>query len=566
MIQRICALLLTLTMLAALPAFAENGTDWQAWTQNGLAAQGSGEEGEAAVYTIIFDLNTTPDSGDDETYRVETMAADGNTPVPDVETPVREGYHFAGWQSVPELTENDFEFGVSKYLVPLRSRLLYGGAGTDVSSLADSENVVRLYARWVKEVEISTPDELAGIENDLYGYYVLTEDIDLSGRTWKPIGRYFGNYETWNPEFWTYAFHGTLDGNGHKITGLTITDWEMDTAGYKESASWHNDGDNADGTLALFGAIANANICNLIIEDAVISTECDGNCAVYAAPLAAFDMASTVQNVHVLNPQVSVVARDHGRTFAYVAVSGLIAGGWNDYILNCEIAGGSISVDGVAEACHGGDYFVGGILGECYSNIHDSYVQTDISVHVMDISTAEEDSPLEVFVGGVNGSNTTCSNTTADTRINVSVNKPMGVSDVSIGGFTGSQRYQMATDCVIKSEITTENTLDPELGRESVGSVTGSFNIPFLTITMMYTPEDYAGFRNMNAEATWNGNALVNKLGRAPAVDGEPITYIAFGDHEKDGVTYPANSEAVGAAYNCQIFAFFPSIVWIVTE
>ncbi len=60
-------------------------------------------------------------------------------------------------------------------------------------------------------IEISTPQELSDIRNNLAGNYILTNDIDLTeytagGAGWSPIG----------------TFTGVLDGNGHAIIGLCI--------------------------------------------------------------------------------------------------------------------------------------------------------------------------------------------------------------------------------------------------------------------------------------------------------------------------------------------------------
>jgi len=63
-----------------------------------------------------------------------------------------------------------------------------------------------------KPVSISTPAGLAAIANNLNGYYKLTADINLSSYVpWIPIG-----------DNWTTPFTGTLDGNGHTISWLTI--------------------------------------------------------------------------------------------------------------------------------------------------------------------------------------------------------------------------------------------------------------------------------------------------------------------------------------------------------
>ncbi|MDR0973153.1 MAG: hypothetical protein LBM61_04120 [Prevotellaceae bacterium] len=69
--------------------------------------------------------------------------------------------------------------------------------------------------------EISSPDQLAAMAylvndattNATYRTYSykLTTDIDLHDKAWTPIGNL------------TYMFYGTFDGNGHKISGLNVS-------------------------------------------------------------------------------------------------------------------------------------------------------------------------------------------------------------------------------------------------------------------------------------------------------------------------------------------------------
>ena len=55
------------------------------------------------------------------------------------------------------------------------------------------------------QTPVSNATELAAISNDLSGSYILTADITLTG-DWIPI----------------VGFTGTLDGNGHIISGLKV--------------------------------------------------------------------------------------------------------------------------------------------------------------------------------------------------------------------------------------------------------------------------------------------------------------------------------------------------------
>lgn len=57
---------------------------------------------------------------------------------------------------------------------------------------------------------IDTVEDLKAIVNNLDGDYILTSDLDLSGEAWTPIGTK------------EEPFTGTLDGDGHTISGLRI--------------------------------------------------------------------------------------------------------------------------------------------------------------------------------------------------------------------------------------------------------------------------------------------------------------------------------------------------------
>ena len=57
---------------------------------------------------------------------------------------------------------------------------------------------------------ISDKDGLVNITNDLCAYYKLTDDIDLAGKAFTPIGTSAS------------PFKGVLDGEGHEIKNLTV--------------------------------------------------------------------------------------------------------------------------------------------------------------------------------------------------------------------------------------------------------------------------------------------------------------------------------------------------------
>ena len=61
----------------------------------------------------------------------------------------------------------------------------------------------------IEFVEIKTADQLYDMRDDMYAWYVLVDDIDLSGTTWKSIG---------DPDD---PFFGLLDGNGKTIRNMS---------------------------------------------------------------------------------------------------------------------------------------------------------------------------------------------------------------------------------------------------------------------------------------------------------------------------------------------------------
>lgn len=94
-------------------------------------------------------------------------------------------------------------------------------------------------------VKIYTVEDLLKMGTYLNGDFILMNDIDLSGVNWNPI------------EINSAPFTGHLDGNGHKISNLTI-----DTSNYTNRSSF-----------GLFGYISFATFEDLVIEDFEFTSE-----------------------------------------------------------------------------------------------------------------------------------------------------------------------------------------------------------------------------------------------------------------------------------------------------
>ena len=243
-------------------------------------------------------------------------------------------------------------------------------------------------------IGIATAEELAAVNQNLSGNYVLTADIDLNGCEWAPLGVFMpGSDENGQPtEFpdLNCAFTGTFDGNGHTISNFTISQGESYTAG-------------------LFGCLANASISNLTVKD--VSAE--GYLMV--SDVVGYAFMSSVSGVKLENGVIHVVPNEmseEGMFGGIVGASmgsvitdceaqvnitieegktanvGIVGGGWqNTSAANC-IGHGSIQV---GSNCYG----IGGVSGCGFgSEYFTGCVAEDVSITVGDNCS---------YIGGITG-------------------------------------------------------------------------------------------------------------------------------------------------------------------
>ena len=142
-------------------------------------------------------------------------------------------------------------WGQNKYYsIDIYAQNYAGGSGTknDPYQIATAEQLAKL-ARDVNNG--NTPQAF------LDKYFILTQDIDLSGGIWMPIGKYY-NYGNGNGN--NRLFFGKFNGNGHVIKNMHIQ-WE----GTEAWSAW-----------GLFSTLQGANntnitiVTNLVIENAII--------------------------------------------------------------------------------------------------------------------------------------------------------------------------------------------------------------------------------------------------------------------------------------------------------
>lgn len=551
-------------------------------------------------FTVVFDKNTTPDDlTDDESFTYYTTgwgaqqkssiveveyAEDAVIPSADVPKPTRKGYYFAGWQTVPVVEETDIINGVSKYQVffgnklsevgeakvnsadkeELELRKLYneGMYIKDFDTLTE-DGTLTLYARWVEAKEVYTEEDLRAMKNDLYGAYILMNDITLT-EEWEPIGTYYSNYEYFSDSWWTYAFRGNLDGNGHTIYGLKVNGAKIDNLVDPEDSAtiWHDDGNDANGAAGFFGAICYGSVKNLTFDGAQINVAGDnaysGN-YVYAATVACFDMATSFKEVHIKNSTVQVEYDDNDMTFRdrmFIAVGGMEAGSWSGTVSNCSVENTTVAVNTKHINSHGGEFYVGGMIGENYATIKNSTIDVDVKLDDKDNAAVAKDTELIVNIGGLGAANTSTSGCTVNADLDLTISKPVGEALVNVGGFAGSQRYMTAEKNTITGTIKTNFTLDETKGVANIGSVLGRIDAYYASVILMYADGVVCGAKENTANVTLNGVALTEQMPQTgyPSINGEFITYIAAKDFtDADGNFYAANVDAVVKKYGSYV-------------
>lgn len=368
----------------------------------------------------------------------------------------REGYRLAGWYISPNpvLTNgySNEEWIFGERALEMLKMLDHSGLP---NTMAVSENIT-LYARWVKPAKIKSISDLQAIQQDLKGWYVLENDIDLTGVEWKPIGDYDGTYEYAYPQWWQKAFQGIFEGNGHHIKNLTFR--------------------RAKNTIALFGAAVNCTIKDVSIDNYLIEFELkdEGDLKasyLYASPLIGFlHGESTVQNCHT-SGKVNVSVEDSHSDFTFVCVSGIASGGWGGEINGCSVRG---SLKLTTKSQNGGEIHVGGIVGEGYSTTVNCTSDLSINTHATSAATkadTEMDKHLDLYVGGLHGASTNIINSVANGTIAVSITKPKGKGAINVGGISGSPRYGFIENCASHVAIQIGE------GREvHAGGIIGAFN------------------------------------------------------------------------------------------
>ena len=404
---------------------------------------------QAETCEVKFDLNYKTTQKMPETLQA---AAGHVLPLTAKPRPERDGYRFAGWYTSPQCKDGEeWLFGVKQvaFFPPVIG-----------DSMAVNKSMT-LYARWEEPVHITDAEGLRNIRNNMHGWYVLDNDIVLPAETpWQPIGRYDHSYEYCDAEWWTTAFKGIIDGQGHAICNLYLTQGEESEI------------------VGMFGALANGTICNLTMDN----TRIDFNTpAGYAAPLIGIAKEGEggkveIRNCQIINTQLTACLTSDESL--YCALTGMVAGIWNGTIIDCK-ASGTIDVEIAGTAK--GDFYIGGIVGEGYSNTRNTSVHFDIRTDL------PAEGKANTYIGLLQASGTYINGCKAEGSVTVNgkytpdMGRPSESNQqVVIGGVVGSERYDSIQHCESKMALTLRCVPSVQYG-----GVAGEFNKQFGAIGPM---------------------------------------------------------------------------------
>ncbi|MDR2360228.1 MAG: hypothetical protein LBD85_02970, partial [Oscillospiraceae bacterium] len=296
-------------------------------------------------------------------------------------------------------------------------------------------------------IPISDRAELEAIKNNLSGTYHLTADIDLSGTDWVPIGSSSSR-----------AFTGVFDGQGHKISNLTITGDDYEYNG-------------------LFGYVENATIKNIGLVDTHIDVTSTSS-RTYAGGIAGYAPSSsssvTIENCYNTGSVTASSTDDDSYAggilgYAYFDDSSTLT------IENCyntgdvsasDSAGGivgyapSSSSSVTIENCYNtGDISASGDTGGIFGYARDSTLTIENCYNTGDISAF---SSYYSYAGGLAGSVYSSSSVTIESCYNTGDVTASSSDSSYAGGIAGSagagdSSSLMLAECYKTGEVSTSS-------------------------------------------------------------------------------------------------------------
>ncbi len=188
-------------------------------------------------------------------------------------------------------------------------------------------------------VPIRTPEELSKIAENPDGSYILMNDLDMSGIVWKSLD-----------------FSGSLDGNGHSILNLTLSE-------PGDAAPMSMDGNRKEYEtryVGLFGTLTDAEVKNLNLINVRSLIETDDPC--FLAGVAGYCENSTISDCTVSG---TLELRAHDRIFGVGGVVGFGCGA----VERCQVDVTLICTD--TDAATKDEQFLGGVFAAGFVDVLD---------------------------------------------------------------------------------------------------------------------------------------------------------------------------------------------------
>lgn len=200
--------------------------------------------------------------------------------------------------------------------------------------------------------QIASAEQLNLVREDLTAHYVLTEDVDLSGyENWEPIGAFQSlsdapeDAEVPHPD---YAFTGTFDGQGHKISNLTVEASAPMGAGLFGCASGTEEGEAYIGDFTL----ENVKVSGGYLVGGAVGLQFM-NCKVSKVDVTGENLLTGMQGIGgVVGTGFDLISDCTAEADILVlgddgACAGIVAGGTTmSPMENCAALGGSITAEG----------------------------------------------------------------------------------------------------------------------------------------------------------------------------------------------------------------------------
>lgn len=321
-----------------------------------------------------------------------------------------------------------------------------------------------------KELTLEKGESIKDKTNFTGVYFKLTEDIDLEGQAWTPIGKNNSN-----------PFKGVLDGDNHKILNL---------------ASINTDDYNYAG---LFGIIKNATIQNLHIKIIPTGLHVQGvnsNVGVLAGYVTD---DSKIVNCSIEGGDITVDAPN----FSQLNVGGLTGHLRSSSITDCSsninvrLAGSSV-------------FSVGGIIGVIGNAVIEKCKFKG------SITTVDENTNID-YTGGITGAsdlNTIGPNAPRESKISECTANVNITAGTHAGGIVGYFYKGFVEKCSAKGNISTKETKGKAGGiigeNFAGGTVTDCYNTA--SITSSHSAGGIVGYKYSNATLSikkcWSSNDI----------------------------------------------------------